>query len=114
SVHLCFVCINFRSVKSSEIIDGRHHILQREMCFQIKTLETFYGIRGRMPLGKRITGKTLNLPPYFFCKRGLVSFFIAIFKELSLYLLEFFTRTKFSAHPSSQHIGLSQIKSGKI
>lgn len=67
-----------------------------------------------MPLSKGITGKTGNLFPNFKNNTVVFPFFSTVFNKLLLYFLELVPRTELTTHPSSQDIGFTQGKVGKM
>ncbi len=68
-------------VEATEIVHDRHHELQGIVGFQVETLETLDGIRGRVGLGKGVSGKTFNLTPHFVCQRFRIPPEVAVLME---------------------------------
>src|ERR1700726_2399222 len=63
-----FQKIQFTGVKTTKIIDHRHHKFFWIICLEVEALKTLHSKGGRMCLRERIACKGFHLPPNFLCQ----------------------------------------------
>ena len=114
AVHPRFVEIIFRMVEAAEVVDHRHHKLQREVGFEVEALKTLYGEAGGMGFAKGITGKTLYLPPYLLRQLIRVAAGAAIIEVLPAEAFQGVALVLLARHDAAQHIALVQPQAGEM
>ena len=89
--HSSLVHIKFGAIESTTIIEHGHHIFQRKVGSEKKSLITLYSIGSRMSLSKCITGKTGDLIPDFRNEFLFVILFSAVLEKFILHFLKLLT-----------------------
>ena len=113
-LHAQLVYVKLGGVKPSKIVDHPHHKLQRKVGLQVQTLVALHRKGSRVPLGKGIACKTLNLHPYRSRLGILPPQPLAVVKVGSLHPLKLILGAGFATHAPAQHIRLSQAQPCKM
>ena len=112
-VHARLMHIQFGAVKTAAVIDGCHNIFQRIVRLYKQRLETLHRIRRRVPLGKGVIGKTLDLLPHTFYQIVGITTFGTIGEKFIFDLSKFVALFEFPRHAAAQNIRLGQRETCK-